>query len=129
LKSDQPRSGLDRLLILAREREQFCRGANNLFGLGRCLGNQALIQKASIEEALGLLRQLEVLSRRLDDIEGLTFALSGQAAILTNDLDQTASALPLAEEGQRLAAANQLTDLAKYLASLVEQIRVRMHVS
>src|SRR4051812_42129774 len=61
LRTEPPRTDLERLLSLAREREQFCRGANDNFGLARCLGNQALIQKARShhDEALALLRQLE----------------------------------------------------------------------
>jgi hypothetical protein len=75
---------LERVLALAREREQFCRGANDLFGLNRCLGNQALIQKArgKFEESLALLQQVETLSRRIDDGEGLAFALLHQASLL-----------------------------------------------
>src|SRR5437016_5391478 len=70
LKPEPRRIDLDRLLALAREQEQFCRGANDLFGLARCLGNQALIHKArgQVDQALVLLRQLEPLCRRSDDV-------------------------------------------------------------
>src|SRR5438445_366000 len=46
IKPEPRLTDLERVLALAREQEQFCRGAHDLFGLARCLGNQALIHKA-----------------------------------------------------------------------------------
>jgi hypothetical protein len=119
LKNGPQRPDLDRLLALAREREQFCRGANDFFGLARCLGNQALIQKArgQLDEAMTLLKQLEPLCRRIDDVEGMAFAL------LAGPLGQSAAALPLAEQGQRLATENHLTQLADYIGPILQRLR------
>jgi hypothetical protein len=128
LKTESRGPDLDRLLGLAREREQFCRGANDLFGLARCLGNQALIQKARghLEEAMALLKLLEPLSRRAEDVEGLTFALTHQAALLEGALQQPGAALPLAEQAQLLATEHRLTQLLNYLGPLLERIRSRL---
>ncbi len=121
LNPDPRRSDLDRLLALAREREQFCRGANDFFGLARCLGNQAVILKArgQAEAALALLKELETLSRRLEDVEGLAFALIHQAGLLAG---QPALALPLAEQALRLATDNHLSQLADYIGSVLKQL-------
>jgi tetratricopeptide (TPR) repeat protein len=127
LRSGRDPADLERLLALAREREQFCRGANDLFGLARCLGNQALIQKARErnEEALSLVKQLELLCRRIDDLEGLTFALAQQAVLLAHHLGKPAEALPLAEQAQRLAADNHLSKLADYIAPILQDLHNR----
>ena len=125
VSADRPPAVLDHLLTLAREREQFCHGAHDLFGLNRCLGNQALIQQArgQHQDALALLKQLEMLSRRLDDAEGLAFALIHQAVLLHSFLNQPAESLAFAEWGKALAEANRLTKLANLGAQLLAQIR------
>jgi hypothetical protein len=119
------RTDLDRLLALAREREQFCRGAGDLIGLARCLGNQALIQKArdQVEEALALLQQLEPLCRRLDDVEGVAFTLAHRADLLAGPLNQPAAARPLAEQANALATEHHLSQLVDFLAPLLASLR------
>jgi hypothetical protein len=125
------RGDFERLLPPAREQEFFCRGANNLFGLARCLGDQALIHKAQgrSEETLALLKQLDTVSRRIDDVEGVVFALFHQAAILGSSPDQSTAALTLAEEAQGMAAKAHLSWLQNDIEALVQRLRSRIQPS
>jgi hypothetical protein len=102
--------------------------ANELFGVARCQGNQALINRirGRIEETQALLQQLEMLSHRIDDVEGLTFAWFQQAALRAGPLGQPGAALPLAEQAQRLATEHRLTPLANGITPLVEHIRSQL---
>jgi hypothetical protein len=131
LKSDAPAANFERLLILAREGEQFCRGSNDLFGLARCLGNQALVHKAcgNSEKAMALLKELETLSRRADDVEGVTFALGHQADLFQSSFKQPGTALSLAEQARQMAAENNLTQMLGYLDPLLERIRDQLRAA
>ncbi len=119
---------LERLLALAREREQFCRGAHDMFGLARCLGNQALFHKIAgrVEDCRALLAELELLCRRIEDREGLTFALYQQAALLAGPLRQPGAALPLAEQARHAAIQYRLGDLASLSETLIQECKARL---
>jgi len=128
LSTDGPHGDLDRSLALACEQEQFCRGARDLFGVARCLGNQALIQKARgrAEEALTVLDQLEPLCRRLDDVEGLVFALSCRASLLAGPLNQPVLAISVAEQAKRVAQESRLETMTREIQTVLEQARARL---
>jgi hypothetical protein len=110
---------------LLKEKEAICRRLNDPAGLYRCLGNQALILKATgdLDGAMRLLKEAEAICRRLNDPAGLAISLANQASLLAGNLSRPAEGLPLAEESLRLATQHGLTALVRQIEPFVKRIR------
>ena len=116
---------LDGAMRLHQEEEALCRRLNDPAGLQACLGNQALILKATgdLDGAMRLHQDQEALCRRLNDPNGLAISLANQAHLLAFNRSRPAEGLPLAEEALRLATKHGLIALARQIEPIVEQVR------
>ena len=82
---------LHKVMTLHKEEELICRRIGDMEGLQRCLGNQALIQRAQgeLSKALVLHREEEAICRKLKDKYQLSICLGNQGLIffLKKDLE------------------------------------------
>jgi tetratricopeptide (TPR) repeat protein len=114
-------------MALLRSCEGFWRELGDERMLGECLGNQANIlwDQGNAEAALRTYKQAEAIARRVGDDESVATSLLNMARLIDEDLHSPDRALPLAEEGLRVARAAGLADHEQELGLLVDSLRRR----
>jgi tetratricopeptide (TPR) repeat protein len=115
---------LDGAMQLFREQEAIARQREDQVTLAVCLGNQAIICKATgdLDVAVRFLREGEAICRQLNDPDGLQRSLGGQGVILmeTGHLD---GAMRLYKEQE--ATCRRLNDPVSLAACLGNQAMIR----
>jgi tetratricopeptide (TPR) repeat protein len=121
------RGDLDGAMKLNEQVERICRDMDDRDSLQRCLGNQGniLAQKGLFQEALDKYRQKERICRDLPNLSSLSWVLSNQALLLASKMDRAQTALPLAEEGYRLAIQHGFHELARSAKPILDFTRER----
>jgi ATP/maltotriose-dependent transcriptional regulator MalT len=116
---------LDAAFALLKEQERLCGELRDKAGLANTLGNQATILQARCDwdEAVALYKRSEQLSRELGSIDRLSRLLANQAVLLAGKLGRPQEALPLAEEGYRLAADHGLAAVARQTERILRVVR------